>query len=276
MATLPTDLTTLAAVKAWLGLPPAANPTGDPILQTLISQASIAILSNISRRVLPQDYSDRYDGVGWSATRIMLRQWPVLSVSAVSIGNTAITAAPIPGVGSTYGSGYLLSGSDPYPPGSQQYLDFQGYFLPAGAQNIGVSYRAGYATSEAWSIPGSPYAVTLTQAMGAWAQDEGVTISGVVATKVASGPVAGQYSVSTVGVYTFAAADTGKAAVISYGYVPADLALAAMQWIAFQFRGRDFIGYVSKSLASQETVTFSQKDVPAGVAMMLQQYKRVF
>ena len=77
------------------------------------------------------------------------------------------------------------------------------------------------ATDEAGSIPTTPYQVTVTNS-ATWAEDLGVKYgaTGVSLTKVASSPTTGQYSVAA-GVYTFAAADTGLAVLISYTYNPA-------------------------------------------------------
>jgi hypothetical protein len=269
----PIDLTTLDALKAWLG---ATTTVSDDILQRTITNGSRFIISWLSRPILPANYTERYDGVGSPQSRILLKNWPVISMGVVSIGNTLIAAAPIPGPGSSYGAGYLLSPGDSVPPGTQQYLDFPGWCLPPGAQNIGIAYRAGYATSEAWTIPGTPFQITPTAGLGRWGQDEGATINGVAAVKVASGPTTGQYAVSSVGLYTFAAADTGKAAVISYGYIPQDVEQAALEMISFRMKSREFIGLVSKSLGGQESVTFSQKDLQDFVKTNLQNYKRVF
>lgn len=267
----PIDLTTLANLKAWLG---TTNSASDDLLQRTITNVSRFLVAWLSRGILPANYTERQDGLGNS--RIILREWPVISLSAVSIGNTAITAAPIPGAGSSWGSGYLLSTGDSVPPGTQQYLDFFGYCIPRCPQAIALAYRAGYLTSEAWTIPTTPFQVTPTAALGRWGSDEGVTINGVGAIKVAAGPATGQYSVSSVGLYTFAAADAGKAAVISYGYIPQDVEQAALETIAYRTKSRDWIGMVSKSLGGQESVTFSQKDLPDVVKTMLQNYKRVF
>ena len=71
------------------------------------------------------------------------------------------------------------------------------------------------------TIPaGSPYTVTIAPPnSGTFVADLGVSdTSGNAYTKVASAPTTGQYSVSNLGVYTFAAADTGKAILISYEY----------------------------------------------------------
>jgi hypothetical protein len=71
------------------------------------------------------------------------------------------------------------------------------------------------------AIPTTPYAITPTvPGSGTWSADLGVRDStGNPMTRVDSGstPATGQYKV-TAGVYTFAAADTGKTVYISYKY----------------------------------------------------------
>lgn len=69
------------------------------------------------------------------------------------------------------------------------------------------------------TIPTTPFTITPTiPGSGTWAGDLGVRdAAGLPMTKVASGPATGQYSVSA-GVYTFAAADTGKKVFISFRY----------------------------------------------------------
>jgi hypothetical protein len=70
------------------------------------------------------------------------------------------------------------------------------------------------------AIPASgPYTITPTPpSSGTFGYDLGVSDSnGIQYTKVTSGPTSGQYSVSA-GVYTFAAADTGKTVFIDYEY----------------------------------------------------------
>lgn len=73
--------------------------------------------------------------------------------------------------------------------------------------------------NEPGSIPAiSTYTVTVVQS-ATWATDLGVKFAsnGNPLTRVASAPATGQYSVAA-GVYTFAAADQGKAVLITYGY----------------------------------------------------------
>jgi len=69
------------------------------------------------------------------------------------------------------------------------------------------------------AIPATPYTITPTvPGTGTWTRDLGVVDSnGVPLTRVASAPATGQYSLAA-GVYTFAAADTGKVMFISYQY----------------------------------------------------------
>ena len=68
------------------------------------------------------------------------------------------------------------------------------------------------------TIPGTPYQLTSAQAAG-FARDLGVVFAdtGERLDRVASAPAAGQYSVAA-GVYTFAAADTGKSVTYRHTY----------------------------------------------------------
>lgn len=80
-------------------------------------------------------------------------------------------------------------------------------------------YKA--ALDEAGTIPANPGPYTLTVANGAtFSRNLGVRFAsdGAYLSPVASNPAAGQYAVSAVGVYTFAAADQGKAVLIDYLY----------------------------------------------------------
>lgn len=272
----PIDLTTVAAVKSWLG---NTGNLSDDQLQRTVTNVSRFVLSWISRGILPANYSERYDGYGGPHNRIMLQNWPVLSITQASIGNSIVAGAPIPGPGSTLGSGWLLSPGDDFPPGSQQWLDFQGWGLPRGSQNIGIAYRAGYASSETLTIPADPFQFVPTQLMGRWSSDEGVKIGGLPAVRVAQSPTTQQYAISFNGgdpTYQFAGSDLGRTAILSYGYVPQDVEQAALEMIAYRFKARDFIGLVSKTLGGQETITFSQKDMSDAIGSMLNNYKRVF
>ncbi len=162
-------------------------------------------------------------------------------------------------------------------PGRPQALDlFGGYYRP-GRQSLAVSYSAGYAVqSEAQTVPGSPYQLTAAAPFGPWSSDLGVTyaVSGIALTEVATAPSAGQYTASG-GVYGFAAADAGQGVTLSYGYVPQDIAQAALELAAARFRAADHIGLNSKSIGGQETIAFDASAIPAPVVAMLQPYVRV-
>lgn len=76
------------------------------------------------------------------------------------------------------------------------------------------------AFNEAAAVPASaPYQVTVANA-ATFKTDLGVFFvnTGARLTQVASAPATGQYTVSNAGVYTFAAADTGKGVVVNYTY----------------------------------------------------------
>lgn len=73
---------------------------------------------------------------------------------------------------------------------------------------------------EAHTLSGTTVTVT-PPATGTYTTDLGVrdAVTGLSFTKVTSAPTAGQYSVNvSTGAYTFAAGDSGKSALISYGY----------------------------------------------------------
>ncbi|HMC30308.1 MAG TPA: hypothetical protein VKL99_05695 [Candidatus Angelobacter sp.] len=76
---------------------------------------------------------------------------------------------------------------------------------------------------ETGTVPATtPFNITVVNA-ATFKQDWGVrsTATGVPFTRVASGPVQGQYSVTTGGVYTFASADANAAVLISYTFTQA-------------------------------------------------------
>lgn len=86
-------------------------------------------------------------------------------------------------------------------------------------QTLASGILSNYFDTTGAVIPATPFSITLTPpSSGTWSVDLGVIDSnGLAMTRVASSPTAGQYSVSA-GVYTFAAADTGKTVFINYQY----------------------------------------------------------
>lgn len=264
------DLTTLPALKAWLGLPAAASPN-DATLAALITAASRAIYALLNRpALLPQGYSETLDGEG---ARIMLRHWPVISIGALTINGE-----PVPPATGAAQLGYLLQGADAAPPGRQQYLDVFGPWPLRGRQNVVVAYSAGYGvTGEAQPAPSaSPWQIAASQPFGPWGADLGVVYaeSGAPLQAVSASPSAGQYAVAA-GLYTLAAADAGAALALSYGYIPQDVAQAALELAAERFRAAERIGLRSKSVGGQETIAYDVSAISAPVLALLQPYRRV-
>lgn len=254
--TTPSDLATLFAVKNWLGVTSAAD---DVLLGSLITAASRAIYAYLGRSaILPAAYSEWYDGRGFYS--LTLRRWPVISVASVVADGLSIPAAPVTplATGSYQSPGFLLRPWDGQPPGRLGVVTLNRYRFRRGQNNIGVAYSAGYQVSgEAATVPVAPYQVTVHAPYGPWASDMGVTYaSGAPLTPVASSPAVGQYTANPNGVYRFSAADSGAAVNLSYGYLPQSLVQACIDIVAERYRYRDRIGQRSKSIASQETVSF--------------------
>ena len=83
----PFDLTNLAALKAWLGLPSPPGPS-DATLSALVTAASRSIYAALSRAsLLPFSYAETID---LETSRVTLRHWPVLRVTSVRSRGIAI------------------------------------------------------------------------------------------------------------------------------------------------------------------------------------------
>jgi hypothetical protein len=268
----PSDLISLATVKAFLNVTDPSKD--DATLGMMITQVSRAIISNVNRNsFLPRSFNEIRNGDG--KQKIMLGNYPVLSITSLTVDGVLILPAPALIANGPVSNGYVLEPADDEPPGAPQNLYLRGTYFNRGIQNVLVTYPAGYQIiAEASVVPASPFQLTTLQPYGVWGSDMGVTKAGVAMTKVITVPITGQYSVSPIGVYTFAAADTGQSVAISYGFIPADLANAAMEWIADRWKYRERIGVASKSLGGQETVSFRISDSPTFVKLVLQQYTR--
>lgn len=257
-------LTTLAAVKDWLGIDGDAS---DDMLVRVIDGVSQYILQYISwdsfrRRTYTQNFR------GYGKGTALLRNWPILGVTSVGSGGATITA-------STFSNGYPSQGysvSDER--GGPQSINLTGYAFGNGVPSQ-VVYEAGYENKQTFTIPATaPFTLTPTDG-GTWSQNLGVTIDAVAATLTTGTPTAGQYAVDLWGNYTFAAADAGKVAVIDYSYTPAAISFAAMEIVGEWFKRKDRIGILSKTLGGQETITFSQSDMNSSAKSMLQPWMNV-
>jgi hypothetical protein len=267
------DLTTLAAVKSWLGLPSSASPN-DATLGALITAASRAIYAALGRpALLPQSYSETIDA---ESRRIFLRHWPVLQVNSVFLDGLSVPQAAPPGVMTPFG--YRLKPGDVAPPGAPQALDLFGWRVSRDQQNLIVNYLAGYAVQgEIQMAPSAtPWTLNALAPYGPWLSDLGVvySASGGLLTPVAASPTTGQYSVSG-SVYTFSSGDAGKTMAISYGFIPQDIVQAALELAAERFRAADRIGLRSKSLGGQETISYDTAAMSQPILALLQPYRRV-
>ena len=260
------QLTTLTNLKAWLGIP-AETTTSDEELRRLIRAGSSFVLNYLNRSSLGgREVSEIYDGYGngW----MMLRNWPVLSISSLVIGGSqTIGLSPSPGQ-----SGYQLESYEQA--GGAQRINLFGSVFPRARGLIAVTYRTGFVQTERYTIPAAtPWQLSTTST---WLTDEGVSYadgSGAL-TEVTADPEEGEYAVAS-GVYTFAEADASKDVDIAYAYVPADIEQAVIELVGERYKIKDRIGIVSKTLGGQETVVFSQKDMNDYARQILQPYMRV-
>lgn len=272
------DLTTLANVKAWLGI---TNTAADALLLRLISANSRFLLGYMQRSSLTsQQVVERYDTFGHDF--MLLRQWPATAIYSIEFAGRTITQQA---TGNPLQNGYFLEPAD----GGfgQQELKLFGSCFPYGRMSTQITYQAGYLMAEAATVPGgSPYTYTTNST---WLDDQGVTYaSGGAALQLVSGaPAAGQYAISgngptpnnptapAQGIYTFNAADADAGVVVSYSFVPADIDEACVEMVGERYRYMDRIGIVSKSLGGQETMSFSQKDMSDYIQQLLRPYRRV-
>jgi hypothetical protein len=271
------DLAVLADVKTWLAGSSGIGTTDDALLARLITDVSGAIAAYLGRpSLIPRAFDQRLDGNG--RNRLFLPHFPVLQIDSLVIDNVAVEAAAPPAAGAPRPRGYLLEVWDGLPPGRPQALDLFGAAFRIGRQNVAVDYAAGYAVEdEAASVPATPgpYNVSAAAPFGPWASDFGVTYAdGSTLTAVTATPGAGQYNVSA-GIYTFAAADAGAAVLISYGFIPAALNNACIEWVAERYRYRTRIGQSAQTVAGQMTASYSLKDIPDFIRASLDPYRRV-
>jgi hypothetical protein len=271
------DLAALGDVKTWLAGSSGIGSSDDALIGRLITDVSGAIAAYLGRPALtPHIYSERLDGKG--KTRMFLRHYPALQVSALVIDNVALAQAVAPAAGASFSKGYLLEPWDGFPPGRPQALDLFHANFRRGRQNVVVTYNAGYAVeSESQTVPATPgpYNVTAAAPFGPWASDQGVTYSnGTPLVAVSGAPSAGQYNVSA-GAYTFSAADAGASLQVSYGFLPAAINNACIEWVAERYRYRGRIGQSAQTVQGQMTSAYSLKDMPDFVRASLDPYRAV-
>lgn len=269
------DLTSLFAVKQWLEIDPE-NTDADVLLKRLIRAASAFVLQHLNRKSLTlTEYVETYDGYGNSF--MLLRQAPVYDLSALSFTGTPISSATGDGFTSPRANGFVLE--PPYSPSvilGEQRVNLYGYRFPRQRAAVSVRYRAGYVIDdEPHTIADVSPATVSTDSM--WLGDVSVKNAETLAlfVLVKANPTVGQYTVDGNGVYGFNDGDIGLDILISYSFVPADIEQAVWELVGERYRYMDRIGYVSKSLGGQETVTFSQRAISDYVTVDLAPYKNV-
>lgn len=126
------DLTTLADVKAWLQTGQTAFPaTDDALLTGLITAASQYIQTWLNRQISLADYLETRDGTG--GQRLQFACFPVSAVQSLTIDDQVVPTAA-----SSMAAGYTFSPTQ---------LSLRGYRFGCGAQNVVITYTAGYATT---------------------------------------------------------------------------------------------------------------------------------
>jgi hypothetical protein len=266
------DLTTLADVKAWLG---RTDSNSDALLSALITRTSRQIHSYLQRPLLlPHSVSEVRDGSGGDT--LVLKQWPVLSVSSVTVGPVSVPQVP----GTSESAGWMYDQWDGAPPGRPQVLSLKGYTFgraypsARNTRNVTIFYQAGYqVTAEPQTVAAG--IATANAPFGAWASDEGVTYANGVALQAVTGaPAVGQYQLSAMpGAYNFNSGDDGSPILISYGFVPLDVADACIELVAERYKYSERVGEKSHSLGGNETVSFDNSRFTALVTAMLAPYR---
>lgn len=144
MSASPDDLCVLADLKAWLNIQTSAE---DTLLQNLITRGSAQMLRWMNRdHIIATTYTENRDGS--DALFLLPRNFPLISVTSVSVDSIAIPAAA-----GQVGAGFvfdarkimLRGGSTAFyalGPYSGQYQ----YRFTRGFQNVQLVYQAGYAS----------------------------------------------------------------------------------------------------------------------------------
>lgn len=271
------DLTTVLACQTYLDSSPAA-----PILSGLVTRISAMVRSAINRNfVYPRAYSQVFNGTGTNA--LVLPEWPLLSVSSLSINGSALSLSPQPTVQQSFSLpyGYRAPIWDGLPPGAPSVLELTGgAFYIGGNQNVVIGYTAGYQVTESATVPATPFQYTPVAPYGSWATDVSVTYTttgvALVAKPAGTTLAAGQYIPPDPNTprpyYTFDSADVGLVLTITYGFIPADLEQVVIELIAERASYRRRVGLRSQMLGGQETMSYDTHGLPDYARQMLMPY----
>jgi hypothetical protein len=121
------DLTTLARVKDALNID-QSDVVADDRLSSLISAISTRFEEDADRHFTVATYTDTVSGNG--GTRVTLEEYPVISVTSVTVNDQVIPARP-----NTSSQGWVLRADA---------VELVGYVFAEGVANVVIVYSAGY------------------------------------------------------------------------------------------------------------------------------------
>lgn len=123
-----TDLTTVAAVKAYLAI---TSLSDDALLQSLVTAYSQWVRSWTNRDFTVQTYDMVRSGRG--QITMLTPQWPITGINSVTVDGVPINAAPKVG---SYGYRFT----------DRMVVMDGGALFSVGAANVEINYSAGYAS----------------------------------------------------------------------------------------------------------------------------------
>ena len=127
-------LTTLVTAKSWLKIP-NATVTDDTLVELLINAASQTIEAECNRKLVAQSVVEFRHGK--SSNIMMLREWPINSVTEVKFDLQSAFTSPET----------LVSPGDYTIGDDKMSLIFHSRQIPRGYNNVKITYNAGYATT---------------------------------------------------------------------------------------------------------------------------------
>jgi hypothetical protein len=221
-------LTSVGRVLAWINPDQGTIVTPQAqrdILQGLIVSVSGLVLSYMNRDTLAR--AARTENYTGSRTgRIVLRHWPVLSVTSVRSSPATTDMSP---------DMYTLEAQGG---GAQRLLAADGASLHADRGGLSVSYESGYVRAQRVTVPSG----LTVQAESHLLADEGVVD--------ADGELVDSslYTLSDTGLYTFDASLEDAQLTLVFSYVPEDIEQVVVEEVGLAWRSRLRIGEASKAL----------------------------
>ncbi len=293
----PQDLTTVDLVRKYLDTantpapPPNAAPLDNTILQLGVTSVSNYWLERTGLGSLNSlvDYDERYDGTG--SDRLFVRNPPIVSVSALSLGGSAMQASP-----DGFASGWVVDNSrksvsyiggrggarGAYLRGTSGFQAASAAF-PRALQNVRIVYTAGYGLqvpAEPATVPANVAGLAVVNA-AAWQRDLGVRYAAtgvpfLLVQEAQAALVPGQYALGAAGVYIFASGDVGQKVSIGYWAraTPADVMEKVTAQVAINSRRRGWLDQASIMLTQGGTTTYRSWEIPPDIERCIQLYTR--